>query len=78
MGGQSGIAGHLTIASGVRLAARSGIMNDVDTRMDMAGNPAQLAKAFFKELALIRRWTKAGQPPPGPAKPGGNANPDSD
>ncbi len=71
MGGQSGVAGHVTLAKGSRLAARSGVMSDVTTRGDLAGNPAQPAKAFFRELAMIRKWVRTGQSPGGKAAAAG-------
>jgi UDP-3-O-[3-hydroxymyristoyl] glucosamine N-acyltransferase len=73
MGGQSGLAGHTRLASGVRVAARSGVMADVTTRSDVVGNPAQPAKAFFRETAMIRKWVRAGQAPVKAAPRQGNA-----
>ncbi len=61
MGGQAGLADHTRLAKGTRVAARSGVMSDVTTRMDVVGSPAQPAKAFFRELAMIRRWARSGR-----------------
>ncbi len=63
IGGQAGIAGHTRLVSGVRVAARSGVMGDILVRSDVVGNPAQPARAFFREVALLRKWVKAGRPP---------------
>jgi len=65
--GQVGVGGHLRIGAGARLGARSGIMGDVPPRSDVLGSPAQPAKAFFRELAMIRRWVRAGRSPEAPA-----------
>ena len=68
MGGQAGLADHVRLAKGSRVAARSGVMSDVTTRTDMVGSPAQPAKAFFRELALLRKWVRASRESPPAAK----------
>ena len=60
VGGQSGIAGHLRIGTGSRIGAQSGIMADVPPRSEVVGAPAQPVKAFFREVATIRRWVRSG------------------
>ncbi|HYZ20984.1 MAG TPA: UDP-3-O-(3-hydroxymyristoyl)glucosamine N-acyltransferase [Rhodopila sp.] len=64
---QGGIAGHLRIGTGARIGAQAGVMADVPARSDVIGAPAQPVKAFFREVALIRRWVRAGGVPGGPA-----------
>jgi UDP-3-O-[3-hydroxymyristoyl] glucosamine N-acyltransferase len=65
VGGQSGVAGHVRIAKGTRIGAKSGVMNDVTVRGDYLGAPAQPAKAFFREIAMIRRLARTGKLPTG-------------
>jgi UDP-3-O-[3-hydroxymyristoyl] glucosamine N-acyltransferase len=60
LAGQAGIAGHLRIGAGSRIGAQAGVMADVPPRSDLAGSPAQPVKAFFKEVATIRRWIRGG------------------
>jgi len=60
LAGQAGLAGHLRIAKGARVGAQSGVINDVPPRSDVLGSPAQPAKAFFKEVATLRRLVREG------------------
>jgi UDP-3-O-[3-hydroxymyristoyl] glucosamine N-acyltransferase len=73
LAGQSGVSGHVRIGKDARVGAKAGVMADVPARADVIGAPAQPVKAFFREVALIRRWVKAGGPPVEPA-----AAPDKD
>lgn len=61
IGGGCGIADHLRIGAGCRLAARSGLMNDIPDGQTWAGFPAQEMRTAMKELAVVRRlpgWSK--------------------
>ena len=58
--GQVGVAGHLRIGTGARIGAMAGVMADVPPRAELVGVPAQPVKAFFKEVATIRRWVRDG------------------
>jgi UDP-3-O-[3-hydroxymyristoyl] glucosamine N-acyltransferase len=78
LAGQAGVAGHLRIGTGARIGAKSGVMTDVPARTEMVGAPAQPAKAFFKEVATIRRWVRDGGIPPSGAARGAKSNPDLD
>lgn len=60
LAGQAGIAGHLRIGAGSRIGAQAGVMADVPARSELLGSPAQPVKAFFKEIASIRRWVRNG------------------
>lgn len=55
MGGGTSVAGHLTIGDGARIAARSGIMRDVDPGQTVAGLPAVPAKQFWRQIAALKR-----------------------
>lgn len=64
--GQAGIAGHLRIGAGSRIGGQAGVMADVPPRSEVLGAPAQPAKAFFKEVATIRRWVRQSATRGGP------------
>lgn len=63
MGGQAGVAGHVRIAKGSRIGAQSGVMADITKRGDYVGSPSQPAKAFFREVAMVRKWMREGLSP---------------
>jgi UDP-3-O-[3-hydroxymyristoyl] glucosamine N-acyltransferase len=71
--GQAGIADHIRVGAGSRIAAQSGVMADLAPRSEVAGAPAQPVKAMFKEIAAIRRWVRTGGP-----KAGGKEQPNPD
>jgi UDP-3-O-[3-hydroxymyristoyl] glucosamine N-acyltransferase len=73
--GQAGITGHLRIGTGSRIGAKSGVMADLPPRSEVIGAPAQPVKAFFKEVAAIRRWVRQGGVK---ALPSDKSNPDVD
>jgi UDP-3-O-[3-hydroxymyristoyl] glucosamine N-acyltransferase len=56
-GGQAGIAGHLTIAPGTRIAAQSGIMRDTDPGAELMGTPAVPIKQFMRQVALLSKMS---------------------
>ena len=78
LAGQAGIAGHLRIGAGSRIGAQAGVMADVPPRSELAGAPAQSVKAFFKEVATIRRWVRDGGIPARTSGQGAKKNPDVD
>ena len=55
IGGGCGIADHLTIGRGVRLAARSGLMNDIPDGETWGGMPAKEIREAMKEILMIQR-----------------------
>jgi UDP-3-O-[3-hydroxymyristoyl] glucosamine N-acyltransferase len=66
LGGQVGIADHLTIGEGAQIGASSGLMRDVPAGERWAGTPAQPVRELFREVAILRRLASRGpQPPPG-------------
>jgi UDP-3-O-[3-hydroxymyristoyl] glucosamine N-acyltransferase len=75
MGGQAGMAGHLRIGTGARIGAQAGVISDVPARTEVIGSPAQPVKAFFKEIAAIRRWVRDGGVTAAPSR---KMNPDAD
>jgi UDP-3-O-[3-hydroxymyristoyl] glucosamine N-acyltransferase len=60
LAGQAGVAGHLRIGTGARIGAQAGVMHDVPPRSEFVGSPAQPARNFFKEVAILRRWVRDG------------------
>ena len=58
LGGQVGVAGHLTIGKGSRIAAQSGIMRDVPQGSEYMGYPAVPIKTFMKQVALLKKMVK--------------------
>lgn len=55
IGGQSGIAGHLTIGMGAQIAAASNVKDDVPPGGKWAGTPAKPARTVFREMAALKR-----------------------
>jgi len=60
IGGQSGIAGHLSVGKGARIGAQSGVMRDVEPGASLVGAPAMPSKAFFRQIATLRRLADKG------------------
>jgi UDP-3-O-[3-hydroxymyristoyl] glucosamine N-acyltransferase len=61
MGGQIGVADHITVGPGAMVAAQSGIMNDVPAGGRWAGTPAKSAKQWFREVATLEALAKRGR-----------------
>ena len=76
--GQVGVAGHLRIGTGSRIGAQAGVMADVPPRSELVGSPAQPVKAFFREVATIRRWIRGSGIPVKVSAPSEKTNPDVD
>jgi UDP-3-O-[3-hydroxymyristoyl] glucosamine N-acyltransferase len=55
LGGQAGLTGHLRIGRKARIGAQAGVMADVSAGADVVGSPAQPVRAFFREVAGVRR-----------------------
>jgi len=58
VGGQVGIAGHLKIGKGARLAAQSGVIGDVPAGAEYMGFPAAPARAYLRSVAVLRRLAR--------------------
>jgi len=52
---QAGLAGHLRIGRQARIGAQAGVMADVPPGQDVVGSPSQPVKAFFRQVAILRR-----------------------
>lgn len=55
---QAGVAGHLRVGSRARIGAQSGVMSDVEAGLDVVGSPAQPVKAFFRQVATLRKLAR--------------------
>jgi UDP-3-O-[3-hydroxymyristoyl] glucosamine N-acyltransferase len=60
---QAGVTGHLNIGKGARIGAKSGVMNDLEPGAEVLGAPAQPAKAFFREVVMLRKLSQSGRKP---------------
>lgn len=58
MGGQSGVAGHLTVGAGAQIAGVSHVKDDVPPRARMVGTPAQPIRDWTRERMAVRRLVK--------------------
>ena len=56
--GQAGLIGHLKIGRGARIGAQAGVMADVPAGADVLGSPAQPVRAFFRQVATLRRLSR--------------------
>ncbi len=60
VGGQAGFAGHLRVGARARIGAQAGVMADVAPGLEVVGTPAMAARAFFRQVAVLRRLTRRG------------------
>jgi UDP-3-O-[3-hydroxymyristoyl] glucosamine N-acyltransferase len=56
--GQAGFAGHLTVGRGARIGGQAGVISDVPAGPEYLGSPAQPAKRFFRQQAMLRKLEK--------------------
>jgi len=59
--GQAGLTGHLHVGRAARIGAQAGVMADVPAGADVVGSPAQPVKEMFRQVALLRRLSRAGR-----------------
>jgi UDP-3-O-[3-hydroxymyristoyl] glucosamine N-acyltransferase len=55
LGGQAGLAGHITVGDGARVAAQAGVIGDVDPGVTIMGFPARPQREFLKAAAAQYR-----------------------
>jgi UDP-3-O-[3-hydroxymyristoyl] glucosamine N-acyltransferase len=60
--GQAGLAGHLRIGRRARIGAQAGVISDVAAGMDVVGSPAQPVRAFFRQVAALRKLARGRSP----------------
>ncbi len=58
LGGQVGLAGHLKIGRGARVAAQAGVIGDVPAGAEYMGFPAEPSRAFLRGVATLRRLVR--------------------
>jgi UDP-3-O-[3-hydroxymyristoyl] glucosamine N-acyltransferase len=58
MGPQAGLTGHLRVGRMAKIGAQAGVMADVDAGAEVVGSPAQPRRAFFREVAVLRRLAR--------------------
>lgn len=61
IGGQGGLAGHLKIGKGARIAAKAGVMRDVAPGETVSGAPAVPFTQWQKQVVLLERLVKDRQ-----------------
>ena len=61
---QAGLTGHLRIGKGARIGAQAGVMADIAPGVEVLGAPAQPAKAFFREVATLRKLARGARKTP--------------
>lgn len=55
VGGQAGLSGHLRIGDRSRIGGKSGVMADLPTGAEVVGSPAMPIRAFFRQVAALKR-----------------------
>jgi UDP-3-O-[3-hydroxymyristoyl] glucosamine N-acyltransferase len=67
LGGAVGLAPHVTIGRGARVAARSGVMNDIPAGETWGGYPARPRMQWMRQQAVLARLTMPGDKAVGPS-----------
>ncbi|MBE7637567.1 UDP-3-O-(3-hydroxymyristoyl)glucosamine N-acyltransferase [Sneathiella sp. P13V-1] len=62
LGGQVGMAGHLTVGMGATVTAKSGVISDIPAGQVYAGFPARPRKEFFRSVATLAQLAKRKGP----------------
>ncbi len=58
IGGQAALTGHIRIGTGARIGGQAGVIGDVAAGATVMGTPAQPRKAFFRQVATLKRLTR--------------------
>lgn len=61
IGGQSGVAGHITIGMGSQVAAVSSVKDDLPAGGRYGGAPAKPFRQWFREIAAVKRLAEKDQ-----------------
>ncbi len=60
IGGQTGVAGHVTVGMGSQIAAVSVVHGDVPAGSRYGGVPAKPVKLWFREMAALKKLAERG------------------
>jgi UDP-3-O-[3-hydroxymyristoyl] glucosamine N-acyltransferase len=60
LGGNVGIAPHISIGPGASIAAKSGVFNDIPAGARWGGYPARPADEWLRAHAAVRRASRLG------------------
>ena len=55
VGGGAGLADHITVGDGARVAADAGVMHDIPAGERWVGSPARPARKFMREVAWLSK-----------------------
>ena len=55
VGGQAGLADHLRVGRGARIAAQSGVIGDIEPGVTVSGYPARSHREVLRQVAALRR-----------------------
>jgi UDP-3-O-[3-hydroxymyristoyl] glucosamine N-acyltransferase len=58
VGGQGGLAGHLKLGKGARVAAHGGVFRDIAPGETVCGFPALPSKEFVRGVAVLQRLAR--------------------
>jgi UDP-3-O-[3-hydroxymyristoyl] glucosamine N-acyltransferase len=58
VGGQGGLAGHLSVGQGARIGAKSGVMRDIEPKESVGGIPAVPLIQWHRQTAILARLAK--------------------
>lgn len=58
LGGQAGVAGHLHLGKGAKVAAKSGVMRDIEPGQAFGGYPAMPIKQWHRQTAKLGQIAK--------------------
>ena len=58
VGGQVGLADHVTVGDGAQIAAKTGVMRDIGPGEVVMGYPARPIRQFWREIAALSRLTR--------------------
>lgn len=61
LGGQVGLAGHITVGTGAQISAKSGVISDIPAGKIYAGYPARPRKEFFRSIAILSKLAKGNR-----------------
>lgn len=58
LGGQSGISGHIVLGDKVQVAAKAGVIKDVESGVTVGGFPAVPIRDWHKQSVIMKQLTK--------------------